>query len=145
MGTAPLNSGEAKFSTSTLTVGSHVITAQYGGDGSFGGSTSPPVTQQVNRLFPSKVVVTSSPNPSTFGQDVVFRVSVTSIGGGTPTGSVTISEGASIYGSSPLTNGVGIIHVNSLTVGGHVIAATYGGDATHMGATSPTITQQVNP
>jgi len=34
--------------TSTLTVGSHSITASYGGDASFKGSTSPKFTQTVN-------------------------------------------------------------------------------------------------
>ncbi len=48
IGTGTLNdSGVATFSTSTLDVGIHVITGEYGGDGSFNGSTSAPLTQVV--------------------------------------------------------------------------------------------------
>lgn len=38
----------ASFSTSTLAVGSHSITAVYGGDSNFSSSTSPAITQTVN-------------------------------------------------------------------------------------------------
>lgn len=41
IGTAPLSAGVAAFSISTLAVGSHSITAGYGGGGNFGPSTSP--------------------------------------------------------------------------------------------------------
>src|SRR5262249_51991873 len=49
LGTKTLNSsGQATFSTSTLTRGSHSITVVYGGSSSFLGNTSPVLTQQVN-------------------------------------------------------------------------------------------------
>ena len=49
LGTATLNgSGQAMFTTSTLAAGSHSITASYGGDANFKGSTSPKFTQTVN-------------------------------------------------------------------------------------------------
>jgi len=49
LGTGTLNSsGQAMFTTSTLTVGSHSITASYGGDTSFKEGTSPKFTQIVN-------------------------------------------------------------------------------------------------
>jgi len=48
LGTGTLNSsGQALFMTSTLAVGSHSITASYGGDANFTGSTSSKVTQTV--------------------------------------------------------------------------------------------------
>jgi hypothetical protein len=40
--------GRASFSTSALRRGSHTISAIYGGDATFAGSTSPPLTQVVN-------------------------------------------------------------------------------------------------
>src|ERR1051325_1466078 len=43
----------ATFSTSSLTVGGHSITAVYGGDGNFNGSTSPAITQNVDASSPS--------------------------------------------------------------------------------------------
>jgi|GEM_PF-1818677 len=48
LGTASLAGGKASYSTSTLSVGSHTITAVYGGTANIGGSTSMPVTQTVN-------------------------------------------------------------------------------------------------
>jgi hypothetical protein len=52
----------ASLSTSTLSAGSHTITAVYGGDGNFNGSTSSGLTQVVN---PTSVggTATASPNP----------------------------------------------------------------------------------
>ena len=44
-------SGVATYSTSTLAVGSHSITAQYAGDSNFTGSTSSAITQQVQYNF----------------------------------------------------------------------------------------------
>jgi len=49
LGTGTLDSsGQAMFTTSTLTVGSHSITASYGGDTTFKEGTSPKFTQTVN-------------------------------------------------------------------------------------------------
>jgi Big-like domain-containing protein/ASPM-SPD-2-Hydin domain-containing protein/beta-propeller repeat-containing protein len=49
IGTGALTAGVATLQTSTLAVGSHTITAQYGGDTNFNGSTpSPALTQTVN-------------------------------------------------------------------------------------------------
>jgi Bacterial Ig-like domain (group 3)/PKD domain len=48
LGNGTLNSGIAVFSTSSLTVGSHTITAVYGGDPNFNASNSAPLTQVVN-------------------------------------------------------------------------------------------------
>src|ERR1700761_2896843 len=48
MGIAALAGGRASFTTSSLTVGSHSITAKYSGDGSNAGSTSAVLIQTVN-------------------------------------------------------------------------------------------------
>jgi hypothetical protein len=48
LGSGPLKNGVATFSTSALSVGSHSITAVYGGDTNFKGSTSGTLSQQVN-------------------------------------------------------------------------------------------------
>ena len=47
LGTGALSSGRATFTSSSLVVGSHSITAVYGGDANFSGSTSAPFIQQV--------------------------------------------------------------------------------------------------
>src|SRR5439155_1053879 len=49
LGTGTLDgSGQATFVTSTLALGSHSITATYGGSSTFNPSTSPTFTQTVN-------------------------------------------------------------------------------------------------
>jgi hypothetical protein len=143
LGIMPLNSGAAVLTTSALAAGSHSITAVYSGNPDIQGRTSNVLVQGV--LFPAVATITSSnPNPSKAMDTVVFNVTVTSTGGGTPTGSVTLSEGAVVYGSAPLVNGAAAISVKDLAKGAHSINATYGGDSTHSGATSAWFQQQVN-
>jgi len=49
IGTATLSGGSASLTTSSLSVGSHPITAQYGGDANDNGSASAVLTEVVNR------------------------------------------------------------------------------------------------
>src|SRR5439155_25328835 len=72
----------ASFSTSSLTVGNHTITAAYGGDGNFLASSGS-VTQTVSNASTSTLVV-SSLNPSALGQSITFTATISSPG--TPTG-----------------------------------------------------------
>jgi hypothetical protein len=48
LGTGTLSSGSASFTTSTLTKGTHAVTADYAGDANFAASKSKPVKQVVN-------------------------------------------------------------------------------------------------
>jgi hypothetical protein len=48
LGVQPVGGGQVVISTSSLTVGSHPITAVYGGNGDYSGSTSASVTQVVD-------------------------------------------------------------------------------------------------
>jgi hypothetical protein len=57
LGGGTLSSGSAAFSTSALAAGSHSITAVYGGDSNFAGSTSPVLTQVVGSDSPSRTFV----------------------------------------------------------------------------------------
>src|SRR5207248_172253 len=66
----------ATFTTATLAVGSHSITAVYGGDATHTTSTSPILTQVVNKAS-TATTVTSSLNPSLFNQSVTFTATVT--------------------------------------------------------------------
>src|SRR5207245_4717066 len=67
----------ATFSTSSLTFGSHTITASYAGNSNFLTSTGT-FTQTVNNSsMTTTTAVTSSANPSVFGQLVTFTATVT--------------------------------------------------------------------
>ena len=149
LGTGTLNgSGQATFVTSTLAVGSHSISASYGGDASFNGSTSPKFTQTVK--YGTTTSASSSANPSVFGQSVTFTATVTasSPGSGKPAGKVTFNDGGTaITNCSNLTlnKGHASCPTSSLSVGSHSITATYDGSSTFNPSTSPTFTQTVNP
>ena len=85
LGAGTLVSGTVTLQTSSLAVGGHTLTAVYGGDASFVGSTSLGVSQTVNQGATTTVLV-ASPNPSNVGQVVTFTatVAVTSPAAGTP-------------------------------------------------------------
>ena len=143
LGTGTLSGGTATFTTSGLTAGTRSITAIYGGDANFTGSTSPILTQTINQTASSSAVVTSSNNPSIIGTAVTFTASVTSPVTGTLTGTVTFQDGASALGTGTLSGGTATFTTSGLTAGTHSITAIYGGDANFAGSTSPVLTQTV--
>jgi Bacterial Ig-like domain (group 3) len=145
LGTIPLSSGTASFSTAAPAVGSHAITAAYSGDSSYAASTSSVLTQTVNASsISTTTALASSPNPSTYGQSVGFTAFVSS-SSGTPTGTVIFRDGATTLGSSALdAGGFATLSVSSLSAGTHTVTAQYNGDSTFSGSTSPALSQTVN-
>ncbi len=144
LGTGTLSGGVATYSTAALAVGSHTITAEYGGDASFAASTgalsgNPLVVNQVA----TTVTLVSSANPTTYGQNVTFTATVTS-GAGTPTGTVTFKDGAATLGTGTLSGGVATFSTAALAAGSHSITAEYGGDVNFAGSLSAALTQHVN-
>ncbi len=75
LGTKTLSGGAASLSTSSLTMSSHSITSVYGGDVNYGGSTSAALTQVVNSAS-TTTALSSSLNPSGYGQNVTFTATV---------------------------------------------------------------------
>jgi hypothetical protein len=144
LGTGTLSGGTATFTTSGLTAGTHSITAIYGGDANFTGSTSPNLTQTVSNTASSSSVVASSNNPSIIGTAVTLTASVTSTVTGTLTGTVTFQDGASALGTGTLSGGTATFTTSGLTAGTHSITAVYSGDANFAGSTSPALMQTVN-
>jgi hypothetical protein len=144
IGTGTLNaSGQATFTTSTLAPGTHSITAVYRGDTNVGGSTSAALTQTVSSQT-STTTLTSSVNPSVFGQNVILTATVSFGGGGTPTGTVSFFDGATLLGSGTLAGGTTTLPVSTLRVATHTLTAVYGGDANSSGSTSAALVQTVN-
>ena len=146
VGSGALSNGQATWATSTLSAGSHSITAVYNGDGSYNGSTSPAVTQTVNSPTSTKAdtitSISSSLNPSTYGQVVTLTATVTP---SSSTGPVWFFDNGMAIGSGTLSGGIASFSTSSLSVGSHPIIASYGGDTTHNGSVSPTLSQTVNP
>jgi hypothetical protein len=136
----------AAFSSSSLAVGIHTITASYSGDSSFTGSTATAITLTVNRAMSSTLVL-SSASPSVYGQDVTFTAQVSPLppGAGTPTGMVQfLIDGASFGSPVSLVGGVATSGtVSGLTVGNHTIQAVYSSDLSFTDS-SGSLTQNVN-
>jgi uncharacterized repeat protein (TIGR01451 family) len=141
LGTGTLAGGTATYTTSTLPVGRQAITAVYSGDG-YCGTSNKTLSQAVK--LPSAVTMTSTLNPSTFGQSVTFNAHVSSSGGGTPSGSVTFKNGGSVLGSTTLdASGNASFTISTLSVGTHSMTAAYGGDPTYATSVSPVLKQTV--
>jgi len=151
LGTGTLNTAwQATLTTSALALGTHSITASYGGNSTFAGSTSSVLTQVVNpkASTATTTMLASSVNPSASGQSVMFTATVTGPSGNTtiPTGSVNFLDGSTTLGSGTLNSaGAGTFSTSSLGVGSHSITAVYGGDTIFVGSTSIALTQVVNP
>jgi hypothetical protein len=136
--------GTASETTAALSVGAHSIKAVYTGDANFVGSTSTALTHVV-ALPTTTVSLTNSPPALTVGQAVTFTATVTpTSGSGTPTGTVTFQEGATVLATVSLNGGVATFGTTSLAAGTHSISATYNGDANYTASTSPAVTETVN-
>ncbi|HXB74864.1 MAG TPA: Ig-like domain-containing protein [Candidatus Acidoferrales bacterium] len=146
LGTGSLNgSGAATFTTSTLNVASHSITAVYGGSTSFNTSTSPVLTQTVNKDG-TATTVTSSLNPSVHNQSVTFTATVAASAPGTatPTGTVAFKDGARTLHSGGLSGGQATYTTSTLSTGTHQITVVYEGNSRFLTSTSPVLVQTVN-
>ena len=140
--TKTLVAGVATLTTSSLSAGLHVMKAVYNGTPNFNSSTSSRLLHTVSAAS-STTTLTSSSNPSVYGQNVTFQATVASASG-TPTGQVTFKDGAATLGTGTLVAGVATFSTSTLTVGTHPITAVYGGDATFTGSTSNQVDQVVN-
>jgi len=142
LGTGTLDKwGLTSFTTSKLSVGSHNITAIYGGDVNFAASTSNLVIQKVR----SKTVCTwpVKPIPCAFGQLSTFKVQIGWQGSGTPTGAVTFYDGPNNIGTGKWSGGTAVLSC-FLSPGSHNITAQYSGDDNYEGSTSDAVNQIVN-
>ena len=149
-------------SVSTLSPGTHTITATFAGDSTYAAGTAPGITQTVNAAAgPGTVTPTltlsSSANPSAAGQSVTFLLTLAGPAGqtvapsgpvqfavdgvdlGGPVTPVPLDEPPPVSASSALSPSV-----STLSPGTHTITATFAGDSTYAAGTAPGITQTVN-
>jgi LPXTG-motif cell wall-anchored protein len=118
---------------------------------------------------PIGVSLSSSQNPSVFGQSVTFTANVScfetsgqigsSAGASSPTGSVVFSDGATQLGTALLNNGQATLTVSTLSVENHSISASYPGNVdcsplsgtlldgqtVNQGSTTTALTSSLNP
>ncbi len=108
------------------------------GDGSFQGKV-------INSYFPTSTGLTSSPNPSLYGQPVTFVATVTCAGPG-PTGKVTFKQvGTRTLGAAILNKGIATLTTKVIHPGDTgFIQALYPGDTQCVKSTSALYSQVVN-
>jgi hypothetical protein len=143
-----LAGGSASFpSISTLSIGAHTVAVKYLGDSNFATSTGNLPTQTVGKAA-SATAVSSSVNPSVFGQAVTFSATVSAVapGVGTPTGQVQlVIDGANVGTPVALVAGsASFPSISTLSVGAHTVAVKYLGDSNFATSTGNLPTQTVN-
>ncbi len=146
LGTATLSGGIAKFTTKTLSTGSHpTITAAYGGDSNFLASTSSAIAQTVTQSATTTTLTKNTTAAAKFGQSLTFTATMAAVspGAGTPTGTIKFEDGATVIGTGALSGGVAKFTTTSLAVGSHSIKAVYSGDTNFTTSTSVSTSQTV--
>jgi hypothetical protein len=141
--TPTLISGSAEYTTSKLPPGTNSINTVYEGDYNNSGSTSKDVNQVVRKAT-TTTTLTSSPNPSNYGQTVTFRATVLPQFSGTSTGNVVFKDGAKTLKTAALSGGESSYTTSTLVSGTHNITATYNGSTSFDRSCSVPLTQTVN-
>jgi hypothetical protein len=125
----------ATYSTVSLFIGTHTVTASYSGDSNFAASSGS-LTQTVNLRYPTFTTITSSQSTSNVGQMVTFTATVTELSpnGAAPTGTVQfVIDGSKAGSPVKLTTTTGVstatYNTSSLSPGPHIVEAVYLGDS----------------
>lgn len=144
LGTSSINgSGIASFSTSFLFVGTHNLTASYGGDFNFDDSTSNSTTEVITGPPTTTVLNAVVPNPARPLQAITMTATVSSTYT-VPTGNLTFMAGANALATVPVGgNGAGIATVSTLRAGTYSITAVYGGSTQYAASTSNATVEKV--
>jgi hypothetical protein len=145
LGTGTITGGAATFTTSALAIGTHSITASYGGDSAYNAGVSAVLTQQVGKI-PTVTTITVSAPGQLLHSGVTFTANVTAPSPNA-TGTVTFMDGTTVLGTATLsansgvtvsltTNANAAFATTSLVTGPHQIVAVYSGDGTFAPSTS---------
>jgi trimeric autotransporter adhesin len=166
--------GNYTVDITNLPAGTYTVTARYGGDSTFASSSSLPIQVTVGTEDATATIATNAFNGTTcvetpattftYGSYVWTDVTVAGESGqGVPTGTVSITDnGSSLIATSLNANGQGHFLSGSiattscvfgysfqdsppLTVGTHLLGASYSGDSTFNAATASPVTVTITP
>jgi Pro-kumamolisin, activation domain/Bacterial Ig-like domain (group 3) len=167
-----LSSGSATGTTNALPGGGpYPVVAQYSGDGTFGASSSAPIsvtvgkesskTQLIYELFDPTTGLQTNPNATSaiFGTPSVLRIDVTSQAGdacaqnspgstGCPTGTIGLTDNAAALNGGTFNlniQGYAEDPLIDLAGGVHNLEATYAGDQSYTAAAPGTETLTITP
>ena len=137
----PVSGGaEAAIDISDLPAGEYTIIATYAGDGNYNGSESAPITHEViaaAAVVETSTVVTSSENPSTYGELITFTAEVTAVDDTTPAGTVQFSLDGADFGDPVPVGPDGIAESATLASpdpGDHTVIAAFTGAVGYSGS-----------
>ena len=145
IGSATLSANKATLTISTLSAGTHTITATYAGDTADAASTSGAVTVTVTQPPPASTTtsIAASVTQATAGQSVIVAATVS--GSGSPAGTITFTDNGASLGSPPLSGGKASLTLSTLSVGSHILTASYSGDPSDAASISTAVTVTVSP
>ncbi len=147
----PLTAGQASYTTSSLALGAHALTAVYAGDADDSIASSPVLALTI---VPSPTTLVLAPLASAqpVGSPTRLTASVTPI---TASGPVTFQDTytapnqtqavVQALGQGTLAAGSATITLPSLPVGVHVLSAAYAGDTNDLASTSSAQTITITP
>ena len=122
-------------------VGSYQAAASYPGDDNHEPSTGS-ASLTIIKASTTTQITGDLPDPSTLGSayTVSWSVGVTALGGGTPTGTVTVTDGSAACSAAVAAGGCPLI---STTTGAKLLKATFSGDGNFQGSSSATAPHNV--
>jgi hypothetical protein len=147
LGSATLNSnGTATLTLSSLSAGTHAVSASYAGDDeNFAGSSG--VLNQVVNLRSSATTISATHTDASNPQEVTLIAVIQGDGTVAPTGTVSFNSGTLVAGTAPVdTNGVATLTI-LLDAGSSSenLVARYGGDSVYAVSISSPVAVQAGP
>ena len=133
--------GQAVFGT-----GSHEVIASYPGDTDRDASESDSVLLMTIPQVVTATTLQAAPNPVFAGQPVTLTATVEPAPTGTPAGTVSFFNGATLLGTGTVdSSGIATFTTGSLPTGSLSLTAVYSGNTRNAGSTSKAQNVTVNP
>jgi subtilase family serine protease len=133
----------ATIAGTSITPGTHALTASYSGDSYYGASNAAAVTLAVAKGATTTVLTPSTTTPTAGGSmSVNIAVSSPNPGGTFPTGTVTVTLDGAVVGTTALVSGspsTASVTVPVVSAGSHILAASYSGDTFYTGSNSASV------
>lgn len=169
---ATSTNGVATFTSSTLALGEHSITADFAGNETHNGSSSEAIALEILKRNSALDLSVAPAGSSTIGDDVVLTAELTGsaitvptpvetaipapthssvpapTSSNTPTpgnldGEIEFFDGETSLGTATSTGGIATLTVNTLPVGTHALRAVFTETATHQGAETEATSHEV--
>jgi hypothetical protein len=138
LGAMPLNSGKATFAANSLTVGTHVITAGYGGSSTCASSSSGSVSVTISSASSMTTTTTlfTSSSAVVAGSQVKLLALISPM---TADGTVTFYDGSSLLGGGTISDGTASLTTTLLSIGSHSLSAAYTGSSLNTASSSTAV------